>query len=575
MIGIFGEYNKSGNTNFSKLQIENDSSLLINQTVYGKVSLGRAVLKKYENDKVFFENEDYIVISDGILLNSDELKKKYQKETIAETLIEMFKKIGELFFKDIRGSYSCSIYDKKQDQLFIYTDQLADKKIFYSNFENQFIFSSKMKDLVVNENLRTSEIDNESCITLMTLGFMLDDRTLVKNVKKLEAGSYIKIEENEISIKSYFKFNNDEIYTESIETIISRMDELFRKAVKLQFDKDIEYHYKHIASLSGGLDSRMVNIVANDLGYEDILNYTFSQTGYMDATIAMDIASDLNHEFIFKSLDDANFLFEIDSVAKISFGSSIFYGIAHSYNCMEKLNLNNYGMVHTGQLGDVVIGSFNKNRVKELDFKNYAYSKRHTKKLDEIKIREYENDELFKLYNRGINFALNGNLAFQEFTESASPFCNVDFMQYCLNIPVELRKNHSLYYKWIMEKYPNAAKYKYESINAKITTPKIVIKSKNFTLKVVNKIFKILKLPNLYGYNSKNGMNPFDYWYHHNIKLNNFINSYYEKNKSLLETLDNEVSDMAVDLFENGIMVEKLQVLTLLSTLKLKGEDHE
>ncbi|MET3561472.1 asparagine synthase (glutamine-hydrolyzing) [Enterococcus rotai] len=573
MVGIFGQYNKNGQVEEVKLAV--NSSLRTNQTKFGQIYLRSSVVKKYEDDKIFFENDFYIVVSDGVLLNSTELKRIYKTKYISEVIILMYEENGENFFKDIRGSYSCSLYDKRKNELFVYTDQLADKKIFYSDFEDSFIFSSRLEELLIDEKVKKNEIDRESCISLLTLGFMLEDRTLLKQVKKLDAGSYIKVKKNKMAIYSYFKFNNEELHYDSIDTIISKMDELFCQAVKLQFEKDCEYNYKHIASLSGGLDSRMVNIVAANLGYNDILNYTFSQTGYMDATIAATIAADLKHEFIFKSLDDANFLYEIDKIANISFGSSIYYGIAHSHNCIEKLNISGYGMIHTGQLGDVIVGAFNKTKQIDLDFKSYSYSKRYIDKLEQISLGNYANDELFKVYNRGINFALNGNFAFQEFTESLSPFCNVDFMQYCLNIPVEIRSEHALYYKWIMKKYPEAAKYKYESINSKITTPQLVIKSKTFIRKIVNKILKILKLPNLFGYNSKNGMNPFDYWYRNNTTFNQFINDYYKQNYHFLELLDDEVSNMAMDLFEKGILVEKMQVLTLLSTLKLKGKYDE
>lgn len=174
------------------------------------------------------------------------------------------------------------------------------------------------------------------------------------------------------------------------------------------------------------------------------------------------------------------------------------------------------------------------------------------------------------MYNRGFNFALNGNLAFQEFTESMSPFCDVDFLQYCMNIPLKYRVGHNLYFKWIIKKYPKAAEYIYESIKAKITTPKVYIRSKDFFIRGTNKVLRKLNLPTLYGYNTKNGMNPFDYWYRTNSELKEFIDSYYKQNIKLLDKLnEKELKVMCENLYNNGITVEKLQVLTVLATVKL------
>ncbi|PEJ17460.1 asparagine synthase [Bacillus toyonensis] len=567
-LGVIGD--KRSNNELIDLNNPRYNELITNE-IYGEsFYLARFVNNKFLNDKVFFENDKYIVITDGILLNSTFLKEKYHKESISELLIEMYEQCGETFFEQIRGSYSCILYNKEADNWLIYTDRLGDKKVYYKNSYQGFFFGSRIYELT--KILDEGRLDNDSCLCMLTLGYMVDDRTMVKDVKRLLPGHYVKINKGIVEVHRYFNLNNTPREDKSEEAIIEEMDSLFREAIRLQFEKDREYGYKHIASLSGGLDSRMVNFVAHDLGYKDILNYTFSQSNYLDEKIAKDIASDLNHEFIFKSLDDAKFLFDLEDILKINGGTSIYYGVAHSKNNLEKLNFKNYGMVHTGQLGDVVIGSFLKesNYNQPIDLTSYVYSTKYKDKLDTIDKKEYPDDEIFKMYNRGFNFALNGNLAFQEFTESMSPFCDVDFLQYCMNIPLKYRVGHNLYFKWIIKKYPKAAEYIYESIKAKITTPKVYIRSKDFFIRGTNKVLRKLNLPTLYGYNTKNGMNPFDYWYRTNSELKEFIDSYYKQNIKLLDTLnEKELKVMCENLYNNGITVEKLQVLTVLATVKL------
>ncbi|MEK4604536.1 MULTISPECIES: asparagine synthase-related protein [Bacillus] len=567
-LGVIGD--KRSNNELIDLNNPRYNELITNE-IYGEsFYLARFVNNKFLNDKVFFENDKYIVITDGVLLNSTFLKEKYHKESISELLIEMYEQCGETFFEQIRGSYSCILYNKEADNWLIYTDHLGDKKVYYKNSYQGFFFGSRIYELT--KILDEGRLDNDSCLCMLTLGYMVDDRTMVKDVKRLLPGHYVKINKGIVEVHRYFNLNNTPREDKSEEAIIEEMDSLFREAIRLQFEKDREYGYKHIASLSGGLDSRMVNFVAHDLGYKDILNYTFSQSNYLDEKIAKDIASDLNHEFIFKSLDDAKFLFDLEDILKINGGTSIYYGVAHSKNNLEKLNFKNYGMVHTGQLGDVVIGSFLKesNYNQPIDLTSYVYSTRYKDKLNTIDKKEYPDDEIFKMYNRGFNFALNGNLAFQEFTESMSPFCDVDFLQYCMNIPLKYRVGHNLYFKWIIKKYPKAAEYIYESIKAKITTPKVYIRSKDFFIRGTNKVLRKLNLPTLYGYNTKNGMNPFDYWYRTNSELKEFIDSYYKQNIKLLDKLnEKELKVMCENLYNNGITVEKLQVLTVLATVKL------
>ena len=560
--------------------VVNNDKLITGELNGDSFYIYRYVNKKFLEDKVFFENENYLIVTDGVLLNSSFLKKKYNQTFLYKTLIVMYERNGEDFFNEIRGSYSCLIYDKRKEKWLFYTDHIGDKKIYYMILDDGLLFGSRIIDIMrmaKKEGINLS-LDSESCVFILTLGYMVDDRTTIKGIKRLIPGHYLRVEKGKIEVKKYHEFNNNPINQKSEDEIIEELDSLFREAVKLQFEKDKEYGYKHIASLSGGLDSRMVNYVAHELGYKDILNYTFSQSNYLDEKIAKDIAVTLGHEFIFKTLDDARFLLDIDQVIKINGGTSIYYGIAHSKNNIQLLNLDNYGMVHTGQLGDVVVGSFLKRPVyeKNFDLTSYVYSVMYIEKLKNLNIRQYPNDELFKMYNRGFNFALNGNLAFQEYTESMSPFCNVDVLQYCLNIPLHLRVNHQLYYKWIIRKYPKAADFIYESIKTKITSPKVYIKSKNFVIRAINKLLNTFRLPTLYGYNTKNGMNPFDYWYRTNNNLRNFIDQYYIDNIGLLDYLDQQnLKEMCENLFDKGITVEKIQVLTILGVTKLLFEVND
>jgi len=60
--------------------------------------------------------------------------------------------------------------------------------------------------------------------------------------------------------------------------IIDELDNLFVEAVKAEYDKDIEYGFKHVSTLSGGLDSRTNLLTAHRLGYKDVLCLCFQRT---------------------------------------------------------------------------------------------------------------------------------------------------------------------------------------------------------------------------------------------------------------------------------------------------------
>ena len=156
------------------------------------------------------------------------------------------------------------------------------------------------------------------------------------------------------------------------------------------------------------------------------------------------------------------------------------------------LNYDKLGISHSGQLGDVIIGSYitrlNKGDLKTLGGK---FSRRLENKNSTSKsFASFEDLELAMLYQRGFNGINEGLKIGQINTETMSPFYNVDFMEYCLSIPIKNRMNHRIYLKWILSKYPEAANYKWEKINAKPS-------ANQFTINYKGRPILLKKLPSL------------------------------------------------------------------------------
>ncbi len=563
------------NLSIGKLEFEKVSqkpNMVCNTFKENDFSVSRSTVPKFLEDKVFYSDDDYFILLEGVILN----KKDYCKDKSWEnSIIELYLNKGECFFENFRGVFSGVFYDKKLSKVIIFSDHIGTKHIYYYFFNKELYISSSINELYTffsNNNIKYS-LSEEASYMLLTYGYMLNDNTLCDNIKRLEPGSYIVFENNKMTIKTFFNLPTDSIENISEEEAIEGIDTFFRRAVKLEFDKDIEYGYKHLVGLSGGLDSRMTSWVAHEMGYTNQLNYTFSETNYLDETIAKKIAEDLKHEWIFKALDNGIFLNNIDEINLISGGNVIYYGLSHGHSMLKYLNFENLGLVHTGQLGDVVIGSF----IKSLDTKLFytgqgMYSTRLKSRLDRdtfkfnslIEMEHY----LFKM--RGINGALMGNLTAQLYSEMTSPFCDIDFINYCLRLPIGLRKRHNLYKKWIQKKYPEAAKYVWENTGRSLNSNEYYVsfKGKSVPIRKIPKIllnkFGFFKI----GMNSKFHMNPLDYWNKNNLSIRLYQDHYFEEQINNLSSYPKLQKD-CIALYKDGTGTERNQVLTLLSSVKL------
>jgi len=551
----------------------NREGRLICDTIEGTdFQINRFTINKFMNDKLFIEKDDLIILLEGVIFNKYDLLKKYTQKSWPELVYSLYKK-SDVFFKEFKGTFSGLVYNKQKDESIVFTDHLGTKPLYYYREHESLFVTSEISDLYIyfKKNKIDYQLDIDAAYNLLSYGYMLENNTLCSKIKKLNAGTYIYIHNNEIKSIEYYKLP---IASKSINLsesdIIEKIDEKFKEAVKLQFDKDNEYGYRHFVGLSGGLDSRMTCWVAHEIGYTDQINFTFSQSDYLDETIPKKIASNLKHQWIFKALDNGVFLKDIDETNFMTGGNVLYYGLAHSNSMFKLINFGNLGIIHSGQLGDIVIGSFIKSLSKESLIKsNGAYSKTLLKNQTQEGIESPEIIEHKLIYQRGINGANNGLIALQNYSETSSPFYDIDFFEFCLSIPIKLRKGHNLYKKWILTKYPKAANYVWESTKQKINKKEFnfEFRGNNIPLsKIISLVlYKIgLKKSSI---NTKNHMNPLDFWFSQNENIRSFQENYFKENIELLE--DIELKEKCIRLFNEGNAVEKNQILSLLSANKI------
>lgn len=542
-------------------------------TMQGKgYACSKAMLKHFEQDKLFLETDEYLVILDGFVLNKQQLCKAVfpmQETTWAEVVVALYKRDGERFFQAFRGSFSGVLYDKKAGLWIIFTDHIGSKFIYYTCTPEAVCCSSSMGNLYafLHENHITPALEPENAYLLLTYGFMLEDRTICSQIKKLQPGCYLTIQDEKVTEHNYYLLSNKPVGMNRQEAI-DMMDHLFREAVRIQFDKDLEYSYKHLVALSGGLDSRMTCWVAHKLGYVRQLNYTYSESDYVDESVPKQIARELRHEWVYKALDNGLWLYDIDEMTAITGGNLLYYSSAPVRYFFKTLDAGQYGMVHTGQLGDVVFGSFYLSPVPNtrFTFGQGAYATNYLHRLDGIRLKQdYANQEIANFYYRGFSGANNGLVTLNQYLETYSPFYNIDLLEKAMQIPVDLRFDHRIYKQWIIQKYPEAAAYTWEKIGTPITVPMFRIQQHDFPL---SKIVEIVLRRYVYKRertDSRKHMNPIGFYYANNEPLHRFIDNYLQEHLPEMHHPDLQHDLRAIAAGKS--VTEKLQAMSLLAAV--------
>lgn len=538
-------------------------------------SLDYTTTDKFKDDKIQVDSDELLFILDGVILNKRELMEASQFSDWTDFMLDAYSKNKETFFDQMRGSFWGIVVDKKSGDVLAYSDHIGSKQVFFASNEDSLVISTnsyKLTRHLKGHKTLQPTLNLLGAYFVLDHGYTIEDMTVVSEISRLIPGHYFVKSKSEEEVKQYYLLKKD-VKAISDEEAIEGMDQRFRVAVRRAFEKDKEYGYRHLVALSGGLDTRMTCYVAHELGYTDQLNITFSQSNYFDETIAKKIAADLKHEWIFKSLDNGIFLKDVDEATKLTGGNINYFGIAHGTSLLDKLEFTQFGSLHSGQFGNTMVSTFGEPKtlnspVVVADLIPFPNCASYTLKMD------YQDQEIYKSYNRCMIAMNSGLLPTQTKSESLSPFYDLDFWEYCINIPSAQRENHRLYKLWVNKKYPGAAAYIWEQTGTPLNSKRnLTIKGKNYSVKqlwgiflrrTVGKFSSVKKV----GIGSKHHMNPIEYWFSTNPDLVKFYENYVRDHIHLLDAHP-ELKKYVETMSKNGNPSDSVKVLTLLSAAKM------
>lgn len=523
---------------------------------------------KFINDKIFFQDDEFIIILDGVIFNFKDLSNKNGIHDNINLIKKLFKRDGIRFIKELRGNFSGIIYSKSDDLYYAFTNHLGNKFCFYSLEDKNEIVSTDIFEIVKYRKrmgLNVNE-DNDGINLMLTFGYMFYNKTLIKQVKKILPGCYLKSYNGSMIEEEYYKYDNTNIQTMSEDVAMREMNERFLSSIKLSFNKDLEYGYDHLGFLSGGMDSRMILIAAHSLGYKNINCITFSENYSLDELISREIANDFKFNGIIKSLNNGLYLENIDKCIESNSGEIVYCGAAHAVDSISKINLDRYGMIHNGNLADIMHGDYiSADKHTKINMTNWAYSKRLYSTIEHLQKEAeklYLNEEHFAIYNRGINGILNGSISLYDKLETAEDFMDPDIVDFSMQLDPKYKYRENLFIKMVNKYYPEAVKYKWQRWNARPKDKYINLMEGNF-----GRVYKRLSKEyySLIYKEDRLNMNPFDVWYKNNINLKNTIEGRYSEKIDLVS--DSIIRKNCIELFENGCFTEKAQVITVLEVL--------
>lgn len=259
MSKIFGMSNIFNPVNFKlfrkSIDFINDDDLDFNYYFDSNISLA----SKLQNEEDLYLYDDMVIILNGELYNKKELiellsTKGYEFETKSdsEIILKGFKEYKEKILDYLNGIYSLIIY--YDSKIFIARDRLGIKPMYYSIYQNDIIFSTKIRPII--------EYTDNRKITLNGLKELLGmipqnsiGKTVYDNIYELPSGNYL-IFDNKINIHEYWNllpYKLDVTFDEAKKMVKDVLDD----SIKRCLDGKIG------VMLSGGLDSSIITAICS------------------------------------------------------------------------------------------------------------------------------------------------------------------------------------------------------------------------------------------------------------------------------------------------------------------------
>lgn len=527
MHGLFGSY---GTTNKGYFKDLTNPTLITRRHEQGALQLTQITIPKFLNDKYFAEYDDCFIATEGVLLEAD----------TAEEAIARYRRGETIFWNSWRGSFAGLLYDSRTDKLLLFNDHIGSKMIFYTIVDGRLVFASDLRLLANATHAQT--LHEPFARKILDKGCTDDNSTFVHNIFRLMAGEYLCMQQDECRCCTYHRFDNTP-YPYNEEEMIRKANSLLRQAVARVIRKNEKEGLEHFFPLSGGLDSRMCQLIAHEYATQPITNFTFSQTGHYDHLLPEQITRYLGNKWQFMPLDGGAYITDIDEVSEQSewmVNYTIPLEIAYF---ARQQDWKRTGVVLTGINGENVFAAKTDNK-----------------------------HEMARIYRQGLNgYSLGSPLIMQYYTETYSPFCDVDVMNYMLHVPTEKRRNYYFYDRWVDSCYPQAKQWhhKYEQIGHRHRM--VTIAGRNIRLRDVPRRIGMYMLTHLHIYDAYRvtkveSMNPYDTWAAENPAILEQLRQYHLTHKHLLAGLPWQKE--CEQKMRNGSIIEQGKVLTIESAIE-------
>lgn len=176
----------------------------------------------------------------------------FATQSDTEVIVHAYEQYDQGCVDLFNGMFSFAVWDANRRRLLIARDRLGIKPLYYWTSNGQIIFGSELKSLLANPSI-PREIDPIALDYFLTLEYIPNPRTIIKDIYKLPPGHYLIFQDGSLSVEPYWDIEPRNLPLNEMDCEEAITD-LIKDSVQMRLVSDVPLG----AFLSGGIDSSTV-----------------------------------------------------------------------------------------------------------------------------------------------------------------------------------------------------------------------------------------------------------------------------------------------------------------------------
>lgn len=213
---------------------------------------------------MFSNTPNQCIVFNGEIYGYQSLKNQYtdypyRGSSDTEVILAMYQKKGKHLLNELPGMFAFAIWDEQKQELFCARDRFGEKPFFYAMGKNgELVFGSEIKAILAS-GLIVPQINHEALYHFLQYGYVSAYQSIYSNIHTLPPAHFFVFSDGKISVERYYSIPKNDLNI-SLSEAKEEFTSLLKNAVGKQLIADVEVG----SFLSGGLDSSTIVAMVNE-----------------------------------------------------------------------------------------------------------------------------------------------------------------------------------------------------------------------------------------------------------------------------------------------------------------------